>query len=483
MSETKASRRKFLQIAGTGVAALAVGAAVGYYAGRIQAPSQVVTETLTKTETALTETATTETGVPKPSSLTMGIVAGPEATGIKAMAPVYEQATGIHIELPEYPYSALYEKFVTTFEAGAPTFDLIMSDDVWMPKWGSEGWLTELDTEFGVKAYENPDIPKTSYWLGSWPPPTGPVPPSDQGKPRHVIGLSIVGNMKVFAYRTDLISTDPQTWDDVMANAKKVNNPSQGIYGYVVRGAKGEPATMHFLSIMKSFGGDFFADDWRIRLTDKEVIDALKFELELLKLSPPGSENFDAAERARAVAIGQAAQAQTWPAELTDFIFNTEVSKVIGKVKVVPNPGRGELKSGAHTGNWLMGIPKSAAPEKKYWAWNFMQWLLKPEVQREYALRGGIPVLKSIDADPELQAKYPYQAALLTAYESNDARIDRGQAVLAYPRTPELMSVVTIVGTYINAALAGLETAESAMQKAAQELLDYLKAKGYPVYI
>lgn len=480
MSE-KTSRRKFLQIAGTGVVALAVGAAAGYYASQ-QAPLQVITETITKTETGAIQTST-QTGPPKPSTLTMGIVAGPEATGIKAMAPIYEQATGIHIDLPEYPYNALYEKFVTTFEAAAPAFDLIMSDDVWMPKWGTEGWLTSLDTEFGAQPYANSDVPKTSYWLGSWPPPTGPIPPGEEGKTRHLIGLSIVGNMQVFAYRTDLIDTPPQTWDDVLANAQKVNNPSQGIYGFVVRGAKGEPATMHFLDIMKSFDGDFFANDWRIRLEDKEVVDALKFEIELKKVSPPGSENFDAAERARAVAIGQAAQAITWPAELTDFIFNSEVSKVIGKIDVIPVPGKGTLKSGAHTGNWLMGIPQSASPEKKFWAWDFMQWLLKPEVQRSYALAGGIPVLKSVDADPELQTKYPYQQALLAAYESNDARIERGETVLCYPRTAELIAIVTIVGTYINAALAGLETPESAMKKAAQELLDYLKPKGYPVYI
>jgi multiple sugar transport system substrate-binding protein len=474
----KVGRRTFINYIVTIIATGVIVGAATYFA----VPKEAVTKTIERTVTTTVTKSLTSATVPKPSSLTIGIVAGPESKGIKAVAPLFEKEYDIKITFAEYPYDALYEKYVTTFEAGMSSFDLIMSDDVWMPKWGSEGWMTPLDVEFGLKTYENSDIPKTSYWLGSWPPPTGPVPPGEEKKSRHLYGLSIVGNMQVFVYRKDLINKPPETWDEVLSNAQKVNDPSKGIYGFVVRGMKGEPATMHFLPIMKSFGGDFFADDWRIRLTDKEVIDALKFEIELKKLSPPGSENFDAAERARAVAMGSAAQAITWPAEITDFILNPEVSKVMDKVEIVPVPGGKNLPCSAHTGNWLLCIPKFIPNDKKYWAFEFMKWILTPNVQKEYALSGGIPVLKTVQTDPELVKKYPYQSALKAAYEGSDTRIEQGLPALCYPRTPELMAIVTIVGTYINAALAGLETAESAMQKAKEELINYLKPKGYPVY-
>jgi multiple sugar transport system substrate-binding protein len=474
--ERKINRRNYLKVVGGTVAGLVIGGAIGYLS---RAPA---VERITETKTITVTQTITPAVPPKPPSLTIGIVAGPESKGIKAMAPKFEKETGIRIEFAEYPYDALYEKYVTSFEAGVSPFDLIMSDDVWMPKWGTEGWLTPLDVEFGIKPYENSDIPKTSYWLGTWPPPTGPIPPGEEKKPRHLYGLSIVGNMQVFVYRKDLIDKPPKTWDDVLSIAEKVNNPSKGIYGFCVRGMKGEPATMHFLPIMKSFGGDFFANDWRIRLTDKEVIDALKFEIRLKELSPPGAENFDAAERARAVAMGSAAQAITWPAEITDFILNPEVSKVMDKIEIIPVPGGKDLACSAHTGNWLLGIPKFVPSERRYWVYKFIEWILKPENQREYALAGGIPVLKSVQSDPELAKKYPYQMALKAAYEGSDSRIDKGLPALCYPRTAELMPIVTIVGTHINAALAGLEKPEEAMEKAKKELIEYLKPKGYPVY-
>ena len=39
----------------------------------------------------------------------------------------------------------------TAFQANAATFDLLIADDPWMPKFGSEGWLVPLDTTFGYK--------------------------------------------------------------------------------------------------------------------------------------------------------------------------------------------------------------------------------------------------------------------------------------------------------------------------------------------
>jgi len=32
------------------------------------------------------------------------------------------------------------------------------------------------------------------YDVGTWPPPHGPVPPSEQNKSKHLYGITIVGN-------------------------------------------------------------------------------------------------------------------------------------------------------------------------------------------------------------------------------------------------------------------------------------------------
>src|SRR6267378_4447605 len=71
-------------------------------------------------------------GGQKPTKLTIAAVQGNEDAALKAVAPLYEQKTGIKIEIVEFPYDQLYEKLVTTFKANTATYDLVMMDDPWM---------------------------------------------------------------------------------------------------------------------------------------------------------------------------------------------------------------------------------------------------------------------------------------------------------------------------------------------------------------
>ncbi len=47
------------------------------------------------------------------------------------------------------------------------------------------------------------------------------------------------------------------------------------------------------------------------------------------------------------------------------------------------------------------------------------------------------------------------------------------------PRTQEWNAVETILGTHVNAALAGIETPEDAIAKAATEIEKQMREKGY----
>jgi len=217
---------------------------------------------------------------PKPAKLTMAVVAGGETTGLKAILPIWEKEMGVKVELVEFPYPTLYEKLVTAFQANVATYDLLIADDPWMPKFGSEGWLTPLDTEFGYK--RDADIFPVVYDLGTWPPPRGPVPPTEKGKARHLYAITLVGNVEFFMYRKDLVS-EPKTWSDVVANAKKVHDPNKPFYGFVIRGAKGNPVISEFTPVLLSYGARIFDDNWKVVLNSKAAVDALRFFTKDLK--------------------------------------------------------------------------------------------------------------------------------------------------------------------------------------------------------
>jgi multiple sugar transport system substrate-binding protein len=402
----------------------------------------------------------------KPDKLTMAVVAGGETKGLKAILPMWEKEKGVKVELVEFPYPQLYEKLVTTFQANAATYDLLIADDPWMPKFGAEGWLTPLDQEFGYK--RDADIYPVVYDLGTWPPPRGPVPPGEKSKPPHLYAITLVGNVEFFMYRKDLVS-EPKTWDDVIANAKKVQDPKAPMFGMVMRGAKGNPVISEFTPVLLSFGGKIFDDNWKVVLNSKEAVAALKFFAKDLKqYAPPGVENYDAAERAREVATGRAAQGFIWPAEITDIVENPSVSKVVGKLGYTLAPkGPGNV-NGPLIGNWLLAIPKSA--KNKRWAYEFILWATSKQVQTPYAMGGGIPFRKSVLLDAAMNKKFSFFKAMAASLDA---------PAQWRPRTQEWNAVETILGTHVNAALAGIETPEDAIAKSATEIEKNMREKGY----
>ena len=78
------------------------------------------------------------------SKLTIAAVQGVEDAGLKALAPMYKQQKGVDIQIVEAPYDDLYSKLVNAFKANDSTYDLIMMDDPWMPKFGTDGSLSDL---------------------------------------------------------------------------------------------------------------------------------------------------------------------------------------------------------------------------------------------------------------------------------------------------------------------------------------------------
>src|SRR5438046_6339652 len=167
----------------------------------------------------------------KPSKLTIAAVQGAEDGPLKTVAPMYQSQTGITMEVVEFPYDQLFEKLVTTFQANGSSYDLCMMDDPWMPKFGTMGALQPLDSNFGFT--RDSDIPSIVYDVGTWPPPKGPVPPTEQGKSQHLYGITIVGNVEMFMYRKDIVTAAPASLDDVLPNAMKLNKPN--FYGYLIR--------------------------------------------------------------------------------------------------------------------------------------------------------------------------------------------------------------------------------------------------------
>ena len=399
------------------------------------------------------------------TTLTIAALQGSETEGLQALAPMYEEATGVKIEIVQSPYADLFTKLVTGFETNDATFDLVMLDDPWMPKFGTMGALTDL-TPLGIE--QDPDIAQIVWDVGTWPPPQGAVPPSEVGKPSELLGVTVVGNVEMFMYRCDITPEPPASYEEVLARAQEQN--SADFAGYIIRGKATNPVVADFLPILWSFGGDVFDEDWNVVLDSPESLAAVKFLVEDLKaVAQPDPANTDAADRSQLMSQGGGYQSSIWPGEVNTIVLGEGTTLDTTTVCFTPIPAGPSGNGVGMMGNWMLAIPKASQNQQA--AADFIKWMLQADTQKTYAENNGIPSRTSVLKDESLAEANPYFPILADALQAPPNW---------RPRTDQWNAVESIIGTELNGALAGLKSAEDAVASAASQIRGLMAGAGYP---
>jgi multiple sugar transport system substrate-binding protein len=269
-------------------------------------------------------------------------------------------------------------------------------------------------------------------------------------------------------YRSDLTPTPPASYDDVLANAKAQNKAD--VAGYIIRGKATNPVVADFLPILWSFGGDVFDENWNVVFDNEQSLAAVKFLVEDLKaVAQADPASTDAADRDRLMAIGQGYQSSVWPGEINTAVLDPASTTVAGKVGFIPIPQGPSGKGVGMMGNWMLGIPKASKNQQP--AADFIKWMLQADTQKTYAQNNGIPSRTSVLKDASLTTANPYFPVLADALQAPPNW---------RPRTDQWNAVETILGTHLNAALAGQETAQDVVTKASAEIRTLMQGAGYP---
>jgi len=262
-SKTRISRRQAIGIlAGAAVAVAAVGAGV-YYSAPPAGP-----------------TTTTQ---PTTAAGKVRILGFTGALG-DALIPVinaFQAKTGVSVDYTRLGYDELAEKGASLMTVKDTSFDIICQDDSFTPKVYEEGWFEPWEN-FGWT--RDPDLFDGCIDLGTWPTPEymGPVPPGARQKSPKQYAIGWGGGPTVnYVIRTDKLQElgmgEPKTWDDVEAIAKAANNPSQPFYGWVNRGAKGDPISFDTFPIFFDYGLEsIFDSTWHVIANRPEGVAALQ---------------------------------------------------------------------------------------------------------------------------------------------------------------------------------------------------------------
>jgi multiple sugar transport system substrate-binding protein len=314
--------------------------------------------------------------------------------------PLWEQLTGIQINVIEVPFTDLYSKAVAEHLAGTGAYDVISYSPAWTGDLADSGVLEPLDDY--IAQYMNPadleDVLPTyrglMYWKGT------------------NYGLFDDGDVFVMYYRKDWFEdatnqaefsaqfgrdlTVPTTWQewDEACQFFTEKMSADGAYGCGIQRAEGQ-AYMWFMDHFRANGGKFFDDAMAATINDETGVQTLAAMVNSNQYMPPGIEKWGFIEILSAWMDGKLGMIITWPpigrwsagygtdTEQLSWVPQNQIAGNVGYA--VPPGGHPEL-----AGGFNLGVSSGSANKEA--AYLFVQWLQSPEVslarvKLQYALR------------------------------------------------------------------------------------------------
>ncbi len=381
----------------------------------------------------------------------------PFATALVKLAPKFTEQTGIDVKVDILSYPELLSKLTADFVGKGKNYDVVTMDIVWAGQFAESGYTVNLNDWMKRDAaqLDLSDIyPNVLNGLGNY-----------KGKQ---IAFPFAAYSNVLVYRKDLFEQaglkTPDTMSELIDDATKITDPAKNIYGWAGNGRKGAPAAQDWMQYNAQIGGSILGADGKPTLNSAENVKSLTIYRDLFnKSAPPGATNYDWAARHEAYRQGIIASHQTWSISLASY-ENPEISKVVGKTKVVLAPTEAGMPKLYGMGGWALGINASIDEKKQAAGWEFIKWAGSAAVQKNMLEMGvGVFTRKSTVLDPELQAKYEFLKVIDVALTNADADFR--------PRIPQYPQLQDFLGTAVNAVIVSNADPKSALDEAQAKAL------------
>ena len=404
--------------------------------------------------------------------ITIVINQSPWFAGFAKLVDAYQKETGNKVTLDVNPFAGAAEKQRNSVRAREGVYDLIPMNSAYLAEFYHGGFLTplnEIDPAFRLDPEVIP-YDDTAWWDESKKANT-----SATGK---LYGVPINGNIPVLYYRQDLYEQHglkvPETWDELLSNAKKLHNPPQ-IYGMVVRAARSaSDISYDWMPYLHSHGGAIFRDekagDFTVTINSPEAKRALETYLTFAKsVAPPNPGSFAQAQVIQQILTGKTAHAMNVIAAWSQMDDPTR-SAVVGKIGVTIAPRAANGQHAPTLGHFIGGIPKNIPMERKKAALAFLAWFQTKDAQTKYAEFGSPPVRRDVLAGPlAKETKYRFMKALL----------DSGPYARMMHTIPEGAQINAVLELRLNQAVIGEQTSAAALNMSAKEIHEIVSKAGY----
>jgi len=384
--------------------------------------------------------------------------ADPYAFATQKILADLESASGAKIVLDVQPYDAQHQKILLNSQSAESAYDLVAVDIVWMGEFGAANALAPLDDYIAKSDIDLKDFPEAML-LGA----------QYEGKQ---LGLPFQPHPEILWYRKDLFEAKgikpPETTDDLLAAAKAFHDPDNGFYGIGWNGQRGQALGQQMAHFYSAFGQHPFDENMKPTLDTPDALRAANYALELMKYSPPDILNMAWDERARLYAGGKTAMIYEWGARA----FMIEDPEILANTGFIPSPHAPDKPALTPMGEWTLCMPSNVTDKDTAWA--FLKWMTECSQLKALAIagNGGMPRY-CIMRDPELMKLYP-------AFEAVDKMATDGLLQMwMRPQIPEWPVLADTYGTVFHEMLAGSLTAEEAVKKMQETMLQVMTDAGY----
>jgi sorbitol/mannitol transport system substrate-binding protein len=302
-------------------------------------------------------------------TLTIATVNNPDMVIMQKYSTKFTEQTGIALNFVVLPENELRQKVTEDVGLGAGKYDIVTIGTYDAPFWAQNKWIVSLESFLKAmpadkaKAYDRDDI---------LPPIRSAV--SFNGEQ---YAVPFYGESSMLFYRKDLLSAagikmpEAPTWDQIYAIAKKLNNPSKGIYGIALRGLPGWGQNMAvFDTIVNTFGARWFDMKWNPQFKSPEMKKAWEFYKKII--TDAGEPGATTAGYTECLALMSSGKAAMWyDATVSAGTLQGADSKVKGKIGYALAP---TVKKSNAGWLWAWNLAMESSSKNKDAAFQFLVW-------------------------------------------------------------------------------------------------------------
>ncbi|MCR9138672.1 MAG: extracellular solute-binding protein [Alphaproteobacteria bacterium] len=393
------------------------------------------------------------------------------ANFLQELVNEYEAETGVSVTVETTPWSDFQTKAFTEFNARGSAYDMIVGDSQWLGAASTGGHYVDLTDFFKKHNLGEVMAPATVKYYAEYPGNSGtywavPAEGDAVGWSYRKDWFEDPAEMAAFKEKYGYDLAPPATWDQLLDIAEFFHRPDENRYGVAIYTDNSYDAmVMGVENAIFSYGaelGNFETYEVDGYVNSEAAVKALEDYKKLYSYTPPGWAKAFFVENNQAITEGLAAMSMNYFA-FFPALLNEATNPHAANTGFFANPAGPTGAQHAALGGQGISIVSYSNNQEE--AMKFLEWFIKPEVQKRWAELGGYTAHADTLSSEEFRQATPYNEAFYqTMFKVKD-----------FWAVPEFAELLTAANQRLYPFIVGDEGT-------AQETLDALAADWHATF-